>query len=470
MEIDIIQQLRTYFRNITLNAIGAKREFVELLADNDVGTAIMQMQDHDREVDNAIKEYNPETHDVNYRENKYVKGETPYTTEKLPRNRQQYINEVELFFLLGNPVEWSKKEGDDETFNLFIDYLNQIYFDTKLRECKRLAGAETESAFCFHFYQEDGKIKAIPFVASRSKGYKLREIFDQYGRMVAGAVGYRTGNYGKSTEHWDIYTEETNYMCTRKGLGWEVLPYPNPTGKINMVYFKQRKAWAGAERRIDREEMLDSRIGDTNNYFADPIAAATADVINSMPKRNKVGKLIQLTGSNSKFEYINPPQNSEIRRSEQDSLSKSILLDTFTPDLSSDVMRSVATLTAVGLKRALVLGYIKRSFYMEKYGELVGRLRNVIIAVLKELHPEYAERLDKLEVSFKFAEPFDDDKKDTWTTIANLYNQGVVSLETAVYTLAVADDPAAELKRIQKEQAAKEQPIKDEPKNEPLTE
>lgn len=457
METNKLQQILTYFRNITLNAVGAKRDLLQLLADGDVGTAVSRMDDHECEVDLAVKEYNHETHNVMYREDKYVKGERPYQTEKLARTRQRYINEVELFFLLGNPIEWKKKDGDDDTFKLFTDYLSQIYFDTKIRECKRLAGAETESAFCFHFYQENGKMRAIPFVAARSKGYKLRELFDQYGRMTAGAVGYTVYNNGQSEEHWDIYTEDTNFLCTRKSLGWDVQPFPNPTGKINMVYFKQPKAWAGAERRIDREEMLDSRIGDTNNYFADPIAAATADVINSMPKRNKVGKLIQLTGSNSKFEYINPPQNSEIRRAEKDDLANTILLDTFTPDMSSDAMRSVATLTSVGIKRALVLGYIKRANRMDIYGELIGRLRNVIIAVLKQLHPEYTSRLDALVIDFNFAEPFADDRKDTCATIGNLYGQGVLSLETAVQLLALTDAPSEEVERIKDAQTKEPQ-------------
>lgn len=456
METNRLQQILTYFRNLTLNAVGAKRDILQLLADGDVGTAISRMQDHDTEVDLAVKEYNPETHNVMYREDKFVKGERPYKTEKLSRTRQRYINEVELFFLLGNPIEWKKKDGDDEAFKLFTDYLSQIHFNAKLRECKRIAGAETESAFCFHLFQEDGAIKAVPFVAARSKGYKLRELFDQYGRLIAGAVGYTIDNNGLSEEHWDIFTESTNFYCARRGLGWDVQPYPNPTGKINMVYFRQPKAWAGAELRIDREEQLDSRIGDTNNYFADPIAAATADVIKSMPKRNKVGKLIQLTGANSKFEYINPPQNSEIRRSEKEDLSNSILFDTFTPDMSSEAMRSVATLTSVGIKRALVLGYIKRANRMEIYEEMVGRLRNVIIAVLKELHPEYASRLDALSIDFSFAEPFTDDKKELWNSIGSLYAQGLLSLETAVQLLAITDAPQEEVQRIKAEKSSGE--------------
>ena len=200
---------------------------------------------------------------------------------------------------------------------------------------------------------------------------------------------------------------------------------------------------------------MDSKIADANNYFADPIAAATADVINSLPRRNKVGKLIQLTGKDSKFEYINPPQNSEIRKAEKEDLKQSILFDTFTPDMSPELMKSLGTLTSVGIKRALVLGYIKRANRMEIYEELIGRLSHVIIAVLKELYPDMASKFDKLEVGFDFAEPFDDDKKEKWITIATLYQQGVMSLELAVQMLALTDAPAEEIERIKNNAAEK---------------
>lgn len=450
-----VLQIKTYFRNLTLNAIGVERDIYERMNDGDVNSVISMMEEHDLDVDNALSEYNPQLHDVMHRADKWVKGEGKYRTEKLPRTRQKYINEVELFFLLGNPILWKKVDGDDDAFEVFKKYLSSIYFNTKIRQCKRLAGAETESAFIFNFSQRDGKMHVDAYVAARSEGYKLRELFDQYGNMVALAVGYNIKQSDKVVECWDILTQKVNYHCEQGGIGWRTFRSPNPTGKINGVYFRQPKAWDGAEPRMSREEHLDSKIADANNYFADPIAAATADVINSLPRRNKVGKLIQLTGKDSKFEYINPPQNSEIRKAEKEDLKQSILFDTFTPDMSPELMKSLGTLTSVGIKRALVLGYIKRANRMEIYEELIGRLSHVIIAVLKELYPDMASKFDKLEVGFDFAEPFDDDKKEKWTTIATLYQQGVMSLELAVQMLALTDAPAEEIERIKNNAAEK---------------
>ena len=87
-----LQQIMTYFRNLALNSVGAERDLYQLIQDGDIDTAIDMMQNHDDEVDNAIKEYNPQTHDVMFRPNKYRKNSDDYISEKLPRSRQRYIN------------------------------------------------------------------------------------------------------------------------------------------------------------------------------------------------------------------------------------------------------------------------------------------------------------------------------------------------------------------------------------------
>ena len=461
MEINYIQQLFSLFKNKTLNAVGAERSLYELLRDKDVPRAISLMDDHSKEVDKAIKEYNPALHEVMNRPNKPRKKERPYITEKLPRNRQSYINEVELFFLLGKPVKWERKEGTDNAYQIFKQYLDDTNFNSYIRLTKRLAGAETESAIIYNITRTpkevDGKIEyevtAFPFVASRSLGYSLRPMFDQYGKMLAFGLGYRLKTSAGSVEHWDIHTKDYIFKCKREAIGWSVTPYPNPTGKINVLYFKQPKAWAGVEPRLKREEMLDSKTGDTNNYFSDPMAAATADVLQNMAEPDKAGRMIQLTGANSRFEYINPPQNSQTRESEKEDLKESILFDTFTPDLSYDNIKGLGSLSGAAMHNALILGYMKRDVRKEVYDAMLKRFFSVTIEILKLLHPEQSGSLDRLKVRFEFAEPFEEDTRNKWSSIAELFQAGLVSRETAVKMLALTDNPDAEIDRIVMAQA-----------------
>ena len=448
---DYLQQIYQFFKNKALNAAGAERTLLELIQDNDIARAIELMQDRDKEVDEALKEYNPQTHEVMNRPNKSRKNANNYITEKLPRTRQRYINEVELFFLLGKGVQWNYEEGDEEAFSLFKQFLSEQRFDANMRKAKRLAGAETESAKLYHIYRNEDvnkrEIKAV--VLSRSTGYRLRPLFDQYGNMVAFAYGYKLKENGKTIEHWDIQTPDFLVYSKKTALGWQTERYANPTGKINVIYYQQRKAWDGAEQRLHREEMLDSKIGDTNNYFADPIAAATGDVITSMADPERPGKLIQLAGGASKFEYINPPQNSESQRQEKIELEKSILFDTFTPDLSFENLKGMGTLSGTAIKNAMILGFIKRDNMREIYDEMLDREKNVILGILKYLYPNKAAAFDSLVISHEFSEPFAIDRQGETAEVASLYQAGLMSLETAIRKLGLTDSPEEEIARLQ---------------------
>lgn len=451
-----LQQILTFFRNLTLNSFGASRDLYQLLQDKDIDKALQLLQNRDTEVDEALKEYNPQTHDVMRRRNKYRKNDEPYITEKLPRTRQRYINDVELFFLLGNPIEWRKEKGDDAVFSMFNEFLTSQHFNSRMRQAKRLAGAETESALICHIYRDNksDKRKVKMSVLARSTGYRLRPLFDMFGNLVAFAYGYVLRENGKNVQCWDFQTPEILAYAKRGPLGWDVDIFENPTGKINVIYFQQPKAWEGVEQRIAREEMLDSKTGDTNNYFSDPIAVATADVVDSLADPNKPGKLIQLASPNSAFSYVNPPQSSQTRDAEKADLHRSILFDSYTPDFDVNNMRGMGTLSGVAIRNAMILGYIKRDNRREIYDELVERFKNVVLGILTYMHPDKREAIENTKIDFNFAEPFEEDKQAKWGALANLYANGLLSLETAVEQLSVCGHPDAELERLK--QAAKE--------------
>lgn len=460
MKFNFLTNLSQFFKNLVLNATGAERTLLEYIEDGDINHAVALMDSRTQDVDNAIAEYYPQQHEIMRRPNKRPKKKDPVITNKLPRARQRYINEIELFFLLGKPIVWQKVEGDDEAFKLFTDFLDQTRFDCNMRKVKRLAGSETECAKYYHLYKdENNKPQCDVVILARSLGYELRTLKDQYGKLIAAAHGYKLRNAeGKPVQYWEILTPAVTYVARKSLVGWNLERFPNPTEKINLLYFQQPKSWDGVEPRLKREEMVDSKIGDTNDYFADPIAIASADVIQSLPDPNLPGRLLQAMGPNSRYEYVNPPEASELRRMEKENLETSILFDTFTPDFSFEKMKGLGTLSGVAIKNAMTLGYIKRDNRIEIYGEMIDREKNVIIGVLKFLHPAMESKLDALKVKFEFAEPFGDDNHDNWTAIGNLYAAGLISLETAVRMLALTDAPEEEIERIK---AAEKKPKPD---------
>lgn len=450
MEITWLEHIRLYFKNLILGSNGAAKTIYEYMDGHNVSYVLSLMDDHEKEIDEALKEYNPQLHDVMNRRNKYREDHSePYITEKLPRTRERYINEVELFFLLGENIKWQKSEGEDGAYQLFTEYQKDTFFNAKIRQCKRLAGAETISALVTHLYRkQDGTIGTDVFVAARSTGYKIKYLFDQYKNLIAFAVGYTLKENGTNVQYWDIQTAKAIWNCRRSLFGWEVEEIPNPSEKINAILFIQPKAWDGAEKRMRRDEMLDSKIGDTNNYFADPMAAATADVIASLPDNDKPGRLIQMPSEKSQFRYIEPPQDSATRRDEKANLDETILFDTFTPDFSFEKMKGLGSLSGVAIRNAMILGYIKRANRLEIYEEMIMRYLHLTLKILTLIYPDKKTLIEGLKIEFEFSDPFPEDKSAHWNGIVSLYAGGVVSLETAVTMLALTDAPETEIDRI----------------------
>lgn len=450
----LVSEIINTIKNHTLNSIGVERDLEQLLADKDIDKARSLMQNRDAIVDKAIAEYNPISHSIHQKMDKARTGRDPYRSEKLPRARQRYINEIELFFLLGAQLRWSIKEGaTDVGFEDYKENIKSLRFDSIIRKAKRIAGSETESAILFHLYREDDGVPYVkPIVLSRSGGYTLRPLFDQYGNLIAFGYGYHIQKGKKTIEHFDVQTATTFYFAEKKAAGWDVTTKENPTGKINIVYIQQSVAWDGVQERCDREERIDSKIADTNNYFADPMAVATADVIDKLADPDKPGKLIQLQGEKSKFDYINPPLASELQAAEKTDLERSILFDSFTPDFSFEAMKGMGTLSGEALRRAMIIGYIKRSNMMEVYGPAIDRAKNIILAIMQKVtHIPQGINYTNLEITFEFGEPFSDDAAVLWQNVGRAYNDGIISLEKAVQLVGLSNTPEEEVERIKQD-------------------
>lgn len=432
---------------------GILREYIKA---GKINEAKGLFQNRDEAVLDAIKEYNPEQHAVMNRLNKERKGGDPYITEKLPIAWQRYINDVSVFFMFAKPVIWREVNATNETeeaFKAFEKFLKDTKFHTGIRQAKRLAGAETESAKIYHVYKgKDGLPKVKPIIIAKSSGYKLRPLFNQYGDMPAFAYGYFLKEGNKTVEHFDIMLPDVIYNCRKENTGWEIESIVNPIGKIPAIYYRQPKEWDGVQPRIERDEMLDSKQGDTNNYFADPIAKITSGAISSIPNPEQVGKIVQLRSKEDVFEYVEPPTATEMRDSEKKTLRDTILLNSFTPDFSYEQMKGTGTLSGEAMNRALIVGYIKRDNRMEIYDELLEREKNLILAIMRNVtHIPLASKIDKLEIEHQLAEPFDEDTKTRWGAIGKAYTDNVMSLETAVDQLGVAN-PVDEVKKIRSAQ------------------
>lgn len=438
--------------NLVKNTAGTKRDLMTLIEQRDISMARSLFEDHRKVIDAALKEYHPSDHDVMNRPNKSRDGKSDYETEKLPRNWQDYINEVALFFLLGNPIVWKADTKDSEAFDAFKKVLLNIRFDSFMRQGKRLAGSETQCAKLYRvFNDDDGNPDVEIVMLSRSGQWDVRPLFDKWGHLIAAGYGYYTKEGGITVEHFDIETAQMIFRCERGSLGvWNVTPQTNPTGKINMIICRQRVEWEPVRERIARDERTDCKTADSNNYFSDPIAVASSDVVDSIFDPETTGKLIKVS-EGSKFDYVNPPSAPELMRMEKENIRKSILQDSFTPDFDFSAMVGLGTLSGEAIKRALILGYIKRARNIEIYHPLVDREKNLILAIMERVtHIEMKGKIEQLResLSFEFAEPFGDDLSTKIANLSQAVSAGILSVEEAVSRLSFTDNQEEEIARL----------------------
>lgn len=451
------------FRNYLNTLIGKNQEFEELLAAKDISAVKDKMSSRNELIFPALKEYDTFSHEIMKREDKIItdkKGNflRKEPVWKLPIPYPVYINEISLVFLYGRPVKWMQSStGTDKAFDKFKDVIKHTRFDSKIRQCKRIAGAETESAMLFRVFRNDGGKPDVQIrVLARSKGDEIYTRWDQYENLLSVAWGYYVRE--KKDElvyHFDIFTKDIIYRCSKKAIGWEVIQETNFIGKIPVILFQQEKEWNGVEHLIHREEYIASRTADVNDYFADPTEIISADVVKNMPEKKEAGKLLitnDKDGVDKAAKYLTWDSAPQSKKDELDWLQSQILSKSFTPNITLDTLKSISQLSAKALRTVMLLADIKASKHKEKHDDLLDRTASLVTAIIGNvldvsLHTE----CENLIISHEFQEPFGEDIADALNNIIRSVDAGIMATETAVELNPLIKDHTLELKRLQEE-------------------
>lgn len=457
------------FRNYLNAIVGRKQEFDDLLASKDISAIKDKMSSRLKLVENAAREYNIAHHEIMKRQDKIVKdkkGNTLRTEKvwKLPIPYPVYINEVALVFLYGRPVKWSQiSDGTDDAFAAFQDVIKRTRFDSKIRQCKRLAGAETESAMLFRVFKNDeGKADVQIRVLAASKGDEIYTRFDQYENLISVAWGYNVREQNDQiVYHFDIFTKDIIYRCAKKSLGWDVQIETNLIGKIPIILFQQDKEWAGVEPLIEREEYIASHNADQNDYFANPVLILNADIIKNMPEKSEDNKtLITNTkdGINNAATYLTWDSAPQSKKDELEWLQTQILSKSFTPNITLDTLKSVSQLSAKALRTVMMLADIKAAKNKETHDEMLDRTASLITAIIGNvLDVSLAKQCAELKIAHEFAEPFGEDVTQDIQNIVQCYNNGIMSEETAIENNPLIKDPIREKERLDAEKEDRQQ-------------
>ena len=460
------------FRNYLNAVIGRDQEFEKLIKAKDISAAIDQMSNRRELVMDAIKDYDTFSHEIMKREDKIITDKQgkflrKEAVWKLPVPYPVYINEISLVFLYGRPVKWSQlSEGTEEAFNKFMDVIRHTRFDGKIRQCKRIAGAETESAMLFRVFKDKGGKPDVQIrVLAKSKGDDIYVRWDQYENIISIGWGYYVKVNGTVEYHFDIYTPNVIYHCVRGNLGWDVTEEENLIGKIPIILFQQKKEWAGVEPLIHREEYIASRSADTNDYFADPIAIMDAEVVKNLPEKKDANKLLITKGQDGvdkAAKYLTWDNAPQSKKDEIEWLQDQIYSKTFTPKISLDTMKNISQLSAMALRTVMLLADIKASKHKEIHDELLDRTASLITAIIGNvLDLSLKSQCAKLQIGHEFQEPFGEDITESIANIVKMYDAGLLSTEGGVELNPLVKDHAKEMQRLKKEQEERQKANED---------
>ena len=453
------------FTNYLNAVVGRNQEFEELIKAKDISRVKELFTTREALTAEAMKEYDPKQHEIMSRPDKILKnpkGERKGTLKrwKLPINYPQYINEIALVFIYGRPIKWTNQsEGTDKAFSAFQDLIKRTRFDSKVRQCKRLAGAETQSAMLFRvFRNNENKPDCQIRVLAKSKGDEIYARWDMYENLVSFAWGYYVKDSSTETSyHFDIFTADVIYRCKRVLTGWEVVEELNPIGKIPVILFQQDKEWKGVEPLIEREEYIGSRTADTNDYFADPMFIVDTDIIKNMPDKNDENKTLISKGKDDVSKaahYLTWDSAPESKQKEIEWLQKHILTKTFTPNIDFESMKGLSNVSGKALKQMMLLADIKAQRHKEVHDEMLDRTGNLVIAIIGNvLNIALRGECNNLVVGHEFQEPFGEDIKETIENIAKAKDAEMLSTEGAIELNPLVKDKEQELKRIEKENA-----------------
>jgi hypothetical protein len=451
-------------------AVGRNREFEELINTNDISRALSLMTDNAAKVNDALKVYDINEHSVMKRPDKVIFGKKdPLTGKrkflrweekwKIPIPYPVYINEIALVFLYGRPVKWSQSsKGTDAAFEAFQSLVDKTRFNARMREAKRLAGAESQSALLFHVYQNDeGKADCLIKVLAKSLGDDIYFRKDQFDRLTAFARGYNLSEgVGRIVYHVDIYTKEKIYYCKRGNMGWDIDAQPNIVGKIPVLLCEQETECHGVEPMINRKEWMISVLADVNDRFSNPAMYATADIINSLPEKGEDSKLYILKqtadGKMPQIGYLTWDSASESKKNEGDELDYHILNKSFTPKIDFENMKSLSQMSGKALQQLMLLAKIKADMRKERHDDYISRVGNLYKAIIGNvLDIRLAGECKNLELIHEFQEPFGEDVASVIDNLIKSKNAGGLSEESLVEMNPIIKDPQLEKQRLKKE-------------------
>ena len=155
-----------------------------------------------------------------------------------------------------------------------------------------------------------------------------------------------------------------------------------------------------------------------------------------MPEKKEAAKVLVTNdkdGVDKAAKYLTWDNAPQSKKDEIEWLHTQILQKTFTPNITTDTLKSISQLSAKALRTVMMLADIKAAKHKETHDELLDRTSSLIIAIIGNvLDANLKTECDNLIVGHEFQEPFGDDIADDLNNVIRAVDAGIMSEETGI--------------------------------------
>ncbi|WP_018629201.1 phage portal protein [Niabella aurantiaca] len=460
----------------------------EILQEEDLNKRIQYLQSQrkttDDKIEEAKKQLDPNLHavtDLTKREKRKVTkvegSETKVEYKEVNRTPFAYQSDIidkRVSFMFGNPLLVSTNSTNANAKKVLeaIQKVNEdVKIDSRNREIARTKFSYYEVAEYWATSQADkqdrygfeSEIKFRLQVFKPDDGDRLYPFFDDLGDLVAFSRGYVITNVeGKEIEYFETWTKDSYARYFKSDTGWtqDVSPFVSlensrvkELGLIPVVWgYQKHTEYYKVQRLCDRNDTLASNHGDINDRHSIPILKAKNATVTS-----KIDDFVQIEGPDADLDYIawdNATQSVDSEFSRNESKIYSL---TRTPMMSFDAMKGMGNiLSGEGLKTALMDPHLEVFNKMEDFDVYFTRRYNIVKRILGVMNKAWSNSMNEIKVSVKVIPYMAGDDITKIQTLIELYQAGMISLETACKLNPWFEDALAEYNRIKKEKEAKD--------------
>jgi SPP1 family phage portal protein len=316
---------------------------------------------------------------------------------RIPLAYQKEIVSIAVTFLFGNPVKYTNNLEDSAMYDAFLKVTDKekiIFID---REIAKANGRFTQCAELWYPIEEPNnyygfasqyRLKVSLLTPDKNKIYPF---FDDQGNLIAILREYEKRVNGQKVKHYDIFTAERIAQLRDLDGKFDLISDSiNPIGKIPLVFYQfEDVEWSKVQKAIERLEEISSDAGEVNKKFSAPILALSGKVTGSFSK-DKTGKVLQLTGDNSRAEFVQPPNASESLANEKEDLETILYKMTNSVNISPEALQGMGNMLATENAAFLfMLPHLKVMDKMSVYVPALKRRMSIVKSFLQLMNTSF---------------------------------------------------------------------------------